>query len=128
MTTMTYETCRHLLEQCIHVTVEAAQNDLSEPLPPKLCFELGAFGQSGKEISLDEAMQFLYVNGTFPRVVDIAVRGIIDDCTLVWLRPSGHHYVSKLEETWNNPPEMGPFKSVGLMLPHEVWNRPRPLS
>jgi hypothetical protein len=105
MATVTYETCRHLLEQCIQDTLEAAQKDLPEPLPSKLCFELDAFGQSGKELSLDEAMPFLYVNGTFPRVVDISVRGIPDDCTLVWLRPSGHHYVSKLEETWNNPLE-----------------------
>jgi hypothetical protein len=127
MSAVTKEAARQLLEKCIATTLENVQKQVSDPLPERLNLDLEAFGQRGKELSLDEIMSFLYRDGTFPRVVDIAVRGIKDGRTLVWIRPSGHAYVSDFSQTWNIPAGMGPFKSIGLMLPSVVWERPRPL-
>lgn len=128
MDTAAYETFRRLLEKGIAYTIEDAQKNVSDPLPKQLHIELMNFGQKGKELSLDEVMSFIYQDGIFPRIVDIAVRGIKDDKTLIWLRASDHTYVSNLDETWNTPKGLGPFKSLGLMLPNAIWLRSRPLS
>lgn len=126
MSTLTKETFRDLLLECIRITMDTAQKDIADPLPEKWSLELAAFGQAGKIASLDEVLAFLYVQGTFPRIVDIAVRGFTKDATLIWIRPSAHPYVSDIKETWNQPPGMGPFKSIGLILPKSLWDRPRP--
>ena len=125
---VTEETLRQLLAQCIAATVEEAQKQVSEPLPTQLYVGLEAFGQHGKELSLGEVIPFLFREGTFPRVVDIAVRGIKEERLFIWIRPSGHVYVSDFSHTWHIPVGMGPFKSVGLMLPTAIWNRSRPFS
>lgn len=122
------EVVQLLLEQCIRATLEEVQKQISDPLPAQQYIGLEAFGQHGKELSLDEVMGFLYQDGTFPRIVDVAVRGIKNERTLVCLRPSGHTYVDNFSQTWNTPTGMGPFKSIGLLLPSLIWNRPRPLS
>ena len=125
---MTKEAFRDLLLKCIRITIETAQKDIADSLPEQWSLELAAFGQAGKITSLEEALAFLYVQGTFPRIVDVAVKGVTKDTTHIWVRPSGHPYVSDIKETWNQPPGMGPFKSIGLMLPKSIWDRPRPLS
>jgi hypothetical protein len=128
MPAVTEETIRQLLEQCITTAVEEARQQVSEPLPTQFYVGLEAFGQHRKELSLDEVIPFLYRDGTFPRVVDIAVRGIRDGRTFIWIRPSGHKYVNDFSQTWNTPVGMGPFKSVGLMLPTFIWRRSKPFS
>lgn len=128
LATLTKEIFRDLLLECIRITTDTAQKDVAEPLPEKLSLELAAFGQAGKITTLDEVLSFLYVQGTFPRIVDVAVKGVTKDATLIWIRPSAHPYVSDIRETWNQPPGMGPFKSIGLMLPKSLWDRPRPFS
>lgn len=128
MPTVTEETIRQLLEQCIVVALKEAQQQVSESLPTLLYVGLEAFGQHGKELSLDKVTPFLYRDGTFPKVVDISVRGIKDERTFIWIRPSGHEYVSELSQTWNTPVGRGPFKSVGLMMPTLMWDRSRPFS
>jgi hypothetical protein len=128
MPMVTKEALRQLLERCIVLTVEEVQKQVVQPLPTFLYVGLEAFGQHGKELSLDEVMSFLYRDGTFPQIVDVAVRGIKSGRTFIWIRPSGHAYVDDFAQTWNNPAGMGPFKSIGLMLPSAIWGRPRPLS
>ena len=128
MSTVTKEVLQRLLETCITTAVNEAQKEISDPLPAQLYLGLGAFAQQGKELSLDEVLSFLFRDGTFPRIVDIAVRGIKDGRTFIWIRPSGHAYVSDFAQTWNTPVGMGPFKSIGLMLPEFLWQRSRPLS
>jgi hypothetical protein len=56
------------------------------------------------------------------------VFGIKNERTFIWIRPSGHEYINDFSQTWNTPPGMGPFKSVGLMLPASIWNRSKPCS
>lgn len=128
MPTVTKEALQQLLEQCMVITVEEVQKQIAEPLPTHLYVGLEAFGQQGKELSLDEVLSFLYRDGTFPRIIDVAVRGIRKGRTFIWIRPSGHIYVSDFAQTWNHPVGMGPFKNIGLMLPSAIWERPRPLS
>jgi hypothetical protein len=128
MSTVTKEALQQLLEKCITLAVDEAQKEIADPLPAQFYLGLGAFGQLGKELSLDEVLSFLFRDGTFPRIVDIAVRGIKDGRTFIWIRPSGHAYVSDFAQTWNTPVGMGPFKSIGLMLPSFIWQRSRPLS
>jgi hypothetical protein len=125
---ITKEALKQLLEQCIAIALDDAQKRVSDPLPTQIYPGLEAFGQHGKELSLDEVLSFLYQDGTFPRIVDVAVRGIKDERTFIWIRPSGHAYVSDFAQTWNIPEGMGPFKSIGLMLPSLIWKRPEPFS
>lgn len=128
MSMVTKQALQQLLERCMVLTVEEAQKQVAEPLPRHLYMGLEAFGQRGKELSLDEVLSFLYRDGTFPRIVDVAVRGIKNGRTFIWIRPSEHAYVSEFAHTWNNPVGMGPFKNIGLMLPSAIWGRSRPLS
>ncbi len=58
-------------------------------------------------MSLDEVLSFLYRDGTFPRIVDIAVRGIKDGRTFIWVRPSGHTYVSGFCSGLEHPSRYG---------------------
>lgn len=128
METITFETLRELLTKCINTTIENVQKEISDPLPRTLYIELAAFGRSGKETSLEEVMSYLYIDGKFPQVVDIGIKGIAKESTIIWIRPSSHTYVSEISDTWNQPVGMGPFKSIGLILPNFIWNRPRPLT
>ncbi|SRR5712692_1863470 len=128
MSTVTQEALQQLLQKCMTIAIDEAQKQVSDPLPIQVYLGLEALKQQGKELSLDEVLFFLYRDGTFPRVVDVAVRGIRDGRTFIWIRPSEHAYVSDLTHTWNTPAGMGPFKSIGLMLPDPIWKRPRPLS
>jgi len=128
MSTVTEATLRELLEKSISTAIEEAQKEVVNPLPVDKYLGLEAFGQCGKELSFDEVMSFLYRDGTFPRVADIYIRGIRDEHTFVWIRPSGHAYVSDFSQTLNRPAGMGPFNSGGLMLPGAKWERPRPFS
>jgi hypothetical protein len=128
MATITREVLYDLLFRCIHISLETAQREVAEPLPEQLRLELPAFGQAGREASLEEVLAALYIDGTFPRVVDVAIRGIINKRTIIWIRPSGHAYVSDITDTWNQPPGTGPFKSIGLSLPKGLWDRPWPIS
>jgi hypothetical protein len=127
MPAITKEALQQLLEKCIATTVEEAQKQIADPLPTELYLGLEFLGQHGKELSVDEVMAFLYRDGTFPRGVDIAVRGVRDGRTFIWIRPSGHAYVSDFSQTWNTPTGMGPFKSIGLMLPFAAWKRSGPI-
>jgi hypothetical protein len=128
MSTVTEATLRQLLEKGISAAIEEAQKEVADSLPVHWYLGLEAFGQRGKELSFDEIMSFLCRDGTFPRVVDICIRGIREDRTFVWIRPSGHAYVSDFSQTLNRPAGMGPFHSGGLLLPGTMWERPRPFS
>jgi hypothetical protein len=128
MEIITFETLCELLKRCINSTIDDVQEEIPDPLPRTLYLELAAFDRSGKDTSFEEVMSLLYIDGTFPQVVDIGVKGITKGSTIIWIRPSSHTYVSNISDTWNQPPGMGPFKSIGLILPKMIWDRPRSLS
>ena len=116
---------RSLFSQSVAQTIEEAQRSVQEPLPTVTCFELAT--AAGKiAVSLRQIEEELYRNGSFPRIVDVAVRGIRDNAVVIWVRPSSHPLTDVLEETWNIPDGMGPFKSIGLLLPAYFWDRKQP--
>jgi len=105
MQMVTKEAFAELFQQCITLALEETQKQVAYPLPKELYLGLEAFGQRGKALSMEEVL-------SFPRVVDIAVRGIREERTFIWIRPSGHAYVNDFTHTWNTPVGMGPFKKV----------------
>ena len=126
--TYTRDEVRALLLQAIEQTRVVAQREVAEPLPEATLLVLSAFGQGRHASSVEEILAQLYRDDSFPRVVVVGVRGIVDGKTLVGLGPSGHAYVRDRALTWNHPPALGPFNCVGLMLAGGVWERPRPLT
>jgi hypothetical protein len=118
MQTMTKEAFTELFQKCIAMALEEAQKQVADLLPTELYLGLEAFGQRGKALSLEEVLSFLYRDGTFPRIIDIAVRGIREGRTFIWICPSGHTYVSDFAQTWNTPVGMGPFKRI---VPGFLW-------
>lgn len=92
-----------------------------------LRYRLLSFGFDDEDLSLDAIADLLYFDGTFPPIIDVFVRGIAADATLIWLLVPGYPWTSELERTWNDPPGSGPFKSLGLILPTSTWARPHPL-
>ncbi len=128
MGTLTEDEFRALFLRAIDDTIDVAQAEVAEPLPRAVRFVLDAFGRGRDESSLEEVLALLYRDGTFPRVVDVFVRGVASERTIIKVSPSGHAYVSDVAQTWNNPPGMGPFKSLGFTARDSIYHRPRPLS
>ncbi len=128
MKTFTHEEFRLLLLQAVERTRSLAERDLAEPLPQDTLLVLSAFGQGRRALPVDEVLAYLFKDSRFPRVVVVGLWGIVDGQALVALLPSGHPYIYDRALTWSQPPEMGPFNCVGLMLRPSVWKRPRPLA
>src|SRR5262245_20824384 len=128
MTVLTREDFRSLLRDALVRTRELAQREVADPLPADSLLILDAFGRGRQESSCDEIVPYLYRDGTFPREVVVGVRGIVDGRTALVLAPTGHPYVDDLRRSLNQPPGMGPFNCVGLMVRAFVAARPRPLS
>lgn len=128
METFTREEFRVVLLQAVERIRGLAQQDLAEPLPSGTLLVLDAFGQGRRASSVDEVLAYLYKDATFPRLVVVGLRGIVDGQALVAILPSGHPFTNNRALTWKQPPAMGPFNCVGLMLRGSVWQRPRPLT
>lgn len=127
--TLTREEFRRLLMVGIERAVANAQREVKEPLPDAQCLDPSWRRPDDAYWALDDIVDTLYVDGHFPRVTDLAVSGVWEDCTIIWIRPSGHAHTRDLAETWDRPPGMGPFcVSDGVMLPVFIFDRPRPRS
>jgi hypothetical protein len=59
---------------------------------------------------------FLYRTGTFPQIVEVFVRGVAGEQAMMALRVSGRSSTRDVAETWNDPPRMGLFKLLSLLL------------
>ncbi len=110
MALLTRDELRDRLLRCIEDATDLAQGVVAEPLPRFYRFELHGFGRAGMESWLDEIMAHLYRDGTFPRVVDVAVVGVFDGATIIWIRPSGHAFESEVDTTFFQPAHTAPFK------------------
>ena len=89
-------------------------------------FRFATSKNSRKENSLDFVLEKLYGDGAFPPLVDLAVCGIKDNRTVVWVIPSGFPLTRDLDRTWNQPKGAGPFKAIGLGLPAFISERGGP--
>lgn len=82
-------------------------------------------GWQGEVLKVEDAVMLLWSQQTFPRVVDLAVRGLLAAGPIVLWIPMGGIGTNVLEETLNQG--YGPFKPVGMMFPSRMGGRP-PLS
>ena len=74
--------------------------------------ELHGADHSGSLLSTKDALDALYIDdGQFFKIIDVAVIGISPKNTRMFVRVSGH-IPSSFDETWNQPPGMGPFKQL----------------
>ena len=122
------EMFRNIFKEGVRHTLMKAQELLGENLPDKIVYVLADSSKIGKFIGSEEILSQLYHSGSFPRIVDLAVCGIHDGETVVWVRPSAHPLTTQLKETWNQPKGSGPFKAAGLMLPSYLWGKGPPFS
>ncbi len=62
-------------------------------------------------MSVDQAVDHLYLtNDKFYRIIDVAIRRITPNDTIVFVRPSGH-VPTDFNQTWD-PKKFGPFKQI----------------
>lgn len=111
-----------LAERAIQKTLDLADSKLNFELPRDCLHGIYLKGLMGGSLySIESAIECLLTSeGLFPPIVDLAVRGILEDKPLVvWIR-SGHPDVCDLEDTWNDG--FGPFKPMGLMIPSHFGN------
>lgn len=92
-----------------------ANEQLGFSLPEDFIHGLFVEGFLGEFYSLRDAVTLLMNGESFPRLVDLAVRGIYGEKTFVLWIPSGHRASSYINVSWNNG--LGPFKPVGVMSP-----------
>jgi hypothetical protein len=87
----------------------------------------GIYSQAhlGKLYTLEESVDCLLHDGMFPPIVDLTIRGSLEERPLVVWIPSGHPKVHEIEDTWNEG--FGPFKPMGLLIPSHLGGKP-PLS
>jgi hypothetical protein len=118
--TYTRDELHALLFKAIDHTRSMAQADVAEALPTENLLVLDGFLHGLHESSVEDILNWLYRDGTFPRLVVVSVNGIVDGKTNVRIAPSGHHYVRDRALTWNEPPDPGPFHCGGLMMSRAI--------
>lgn len=128
MATISREEFERLLVKAANMSIEVAQEQVNGSIPHEIRWELTGSERSGKESSLEQIVEVLYRSGHIPVIVDVFVTGVVDAFTIIRVRPSGHHFVDDILQTWNTPVGMGPFKPQGLILSGQIAVRPRPLS
>ncbi|HUY79063.1 MAG TPA: hypothetical protein VMV29_19985 [Ktedonobacterales bacterium] len=126
MTALSQEEFKGLFIRAIDDALALAQQACSDVLPQQIKLYVGAFGLDGQEVGIDEAIQLVYHSGSFPVLIDIAVSGITENSTILWIRPSSRPYVTDVEKTYDGVAGLGPFKPLGIMLPYAIYLRPRP--
>jgi hypothetical protein len=100
-------------KEAVEESLRHAENQVGFKLPRLSIHGLAVEGFLGKDFSLEEIVSLVIGKETFPRIIDIAVKGLGADSTfLLWL-PSGHSETDDLTQTWNQG--YGPFKPVGVM-------------
>ena len=69
-------------------------------------------GHSGSVLSPEEAFDLMYISeDRFYKIIDVAVIDVQPNKTRVFICLSGHS-PGAFEETWNQPPGVGPFKQL----------------
>ena len=117
---------QRMLLKAVETATSMAQSELREELPGKVVYRLAGDKDSQEEEGIEYILKKLYVDGAFPRVVDVAVCGVKGASTVVWVRPSAHSLTKDLDRTWNQPKGAGPFKPMGVLLPAFIWERSVP--
>jgi hypothetical protein len=78
-------------------------------VPRAFVIELHGAGSSGGEMSVDEALDRLYLaHDRFYRIIDVMVKEVRPRESVVFVRLSGHPPAA-FDQTWD-PSALGPFK------------------
>ena len=118
MKTLTKNDFKQLLLQALDRAALLADTSMEEPVPRTFVIELHSPGHAGSRLSVDEAVDSLYLGkGAFFRIIDVAIREVDSKSSTAFLRVSGHAPVD-YERTWN-PAEFGPFKLIEPMKVEE---------
>ena len=110
---MTRDEFRKLYLEALSAAADNAEGALAGPISRSFLIELHGPGGGSNErlLTVDEAFDALYLgNDRFYRIVDVAVKKVLPDNSVIFVRPSGHT-PDTFEKTWY-PPEKGPFKQI----------------
>ena len=109
---MDREAFRKLFLESVSDALRRAGESASRRLSGQCYVELHGCGVSGALISLEEAVDLLYIDKeTFYRVIDVGLKAIQQDKCIVFVRVSAHP-PSTFDKTWNTPKGSGPFKVI----------------
>ena len=109
---MKKDTFRSLFFDIAAQAIEQARKLLSIVFPSEFIVKMHGAGISGGIISPDEALDLMYIDETkFYRIIDVGVKMIQSDLTVLFVRISAHA-PSYFDETWNTPKGNGPFKII----------------
>jgi hypothetical protein len=102
--------------QNVHHAIDAAQKVKYARLSYDFEIELHGGGIGGDLISVDRAVDIMYLGPTtFYRIIDISVKRVDErNRPTMFVRISSHR-PSTFDRTWNNPPGNGPFKILEPM-------------
>jgi hypothetical protein len=108
---MTKTDFRELFQRALNLAAEIAEEKLAKPIPRSLVVELHAPGSLGERLSVDEALDRIYLgNDRFYRIIDVAIKELLPEKSVAFVRVSGHS-PDGFNKTWN-PSELGPFKQI----------------
>lgn len=108
---MTKNEFRSLFLRALSIAAENAEARLARPVPRSFAVELHALGSPGNILGIDQAVDQMYLGADrFYRVIDVAVRRVLPDKCVAFVRVSGHP-PGAFGQTWE-PFDLGPFKQV----------------
>jgi len=108
---MTKNDFRELLLRALNSAAENAEAKLAKPVPRSFVIELHAPGSTGRTVSLDEAVEQIYLGSDrFYRIIDVAIKELLPGQSVVFVRVSGHP-PTEFSKTWD-PASLGPFKQI----------------
>ena len=102
---------RDLFLRALEAAAQNADKSIGITVPRSFVVELHSPKIEGHIVSIDDALDHLYLDDDhFFRIVDVAIKEIRLEKSMVFVRVSGHTAV-KFNETWN-PADCGPFKQI----------------
>ena len=108
---MTKAEFERLFLSALEDAARSAEDRFHIRLPRSFTIELHGAGSMGVRHTPSEVVEKLYLaNGSFYKIVDVAVLAYNPLQSLVFMRVSGHAPV-KFAETWD-PLRLGPFKII----------------
>ena len=113
--TVSYEEILELARRAVKENLRYSGDLLGYELPEETLHGLCIAGFTGELYKLEELVNLLVNESTFPHLVDLAVLGLSEGKTCILWIPSGDPETSVIDESWNQG--LGPFKPAGVMSP-----------
>jgi hypothetical protein len=108
---MTKDEFRSLFLRALDEAAEDAEIILRHTVPRSFLIDLHAPDSPEKPVTIDEALARIYLGADrFYRVIDVAIRRVLPEKSVAFVRVSGHAPGS-FSETWD-PSDLGPFKQI----------------